>query len=160
VLCVTSGLGAGRPSCSGVTGGSLHLVDRRRRVRFAPFCCWELALTRAGRSERKHVFTLLLPGLNCQCDRRWLLLPSVGTSLKRRPLSDVASVNGGNALTGVTCATTRPSVQSSVRTEYVYRASHVRFIFEFLLYATKNTNYADHLIPFIMFFNLVINVGM
>jgi hypothetical protein len=42
----------------------------------------------------------------------------------------------------------------------VYRASHVRFISEFLLYATKNTNYADHLIPFIMCFNLVINVGM
>jgi hypothetical protein len=41
-----------------------------------------------------------------------------------------------------------------------YRASHVRFISEFLLYATKNTNYADHLIPFIMCFNLVINVGM
>jgi hypothetical protein len=31
-----------------------------------------------------------------------------------------------------------------------YRASHVRFISEFILYATKNTNYADHLIPFIM----------
>jgi hypothetical protein len=42
----------------------------------------------------------------------------------------------------------------------LYRASHVRFISEFILYATKNTNYADHLIPFIMCFNLVINVGM
>jgi hypothetical protein len=31
-----------------------------------------------------------------------------------------------------------------------YRASHIRFISEFILYATKNTNYADHLIPFIM----------
>jgi hypothetical protein len=41
-----------------------------------------------------------------------------------------------------------------------YRASHVRFISEFILYATKNTNYADNLIPFIMCFNLVINVGM
>jgi hypothetical protein len=41
-----------------------------------------------------------------------------------------------------------------------YRASHIRFISEFILYATKNTNYADHLIPFIMCFNLVINVGM
>jgi hypothetical protein len=42
----------------------------------------------------------------------------------------------------------------------LYRASHVRFISEFVLYATKNTNYADHLIPFIMCFNLVINVGI
>jgi hypothetical protein len=41
---------------------------------------------------------------------------------------------------------------------HLYRASHVRFISEFLLYATKNTNYADHLIPFIMCFNLVIKV--
>jgi hypothetical protein len=32
----------------------------------------------------------------------------------------------------------------------LYRASHIRFISEFILYATKNTNYADHLIPFIM----------
>jgi hypothetical protein len=32
----------------------------------------------------------------------------------------------------------------------IYRASHIRFISEFILYATKNTNYADHLIPFIM----------
>jgi hypothetical protein len=41
-----------------------------------------------------------------------------------------------------------------------YRASHIRFISEFILYATKNTNYADHLIPFIMCFYLVIHVGM
>jgi hypothetical protein len=33
---------------------------------------------------------------------------------------------------------------------FPYRASHIRFISEFILYATKNTNYADHLIPFIM----------
>jgi hypothetical protein len=32
----------------------------------------------------------------------------------------------------------------------VYRASHIRFISEFILYATKNTNYADNLIPFII----------
>jgi hypothetical protein len=32
----------------------------------------------------------------------------------------------------------------------LYRASHIRFISEFILYATKNTNDADHLIPFIM----------
>jgi hypothetical protein len=32
----------------------------------------------------------------------------------------------------------------------VYRASHIRLISEFILYATKNTNDADHLIPFIM----------
>jgi hypothetical protein len=32
----------------------------------------------------------------------------------------------------------------------VYRASHIGFISEFILYATKNTNYTDHLIPFIM----------
>jgi hypothetical protein len=31
-----------------------------------------------------------------------------------------------------------------------YRASHIRLISEFILYATKNTNDADHLIPFIM----------
>jgi hypothetical protein len=41
-----------------------------------------------------------------------------------------------------------------------YRASHIRLISEFILYATKNTNDADHLIPFIMRFNLGINVGM
>jgi ferredoxin-fold anticodon binding domain-containing protein len=32
---------------------------------------------------------------------------------------------------------------------YKYRASHIRLISEFILYATKNTN-DDHLIPFIM----------
>jgi hypothetical protein len=31
-----------------------------------------------------------------------------------------------------------------------YRVSHIRLISEFILYATKNTNDADHLIPFIM----------
>jgi hypothetical protein len=41
-----------------------------------------------------------------------------------------------------------------------YRASHISLISEFILYATKNTNDADHLIPFIMRFNLVINLGM
>jgi hypothetical protein len=42
----------------------------------------------------------------------------------------------------------------------LYRASHIRVISEFILYATKNTNDADYLVPFIMRFNLVINVGM
>jgi hypothetical protein len=32
----------------------------------------------------------------------------------------------------------------------LYRASHIRFIPEFILYATKNTDNADSLIPFIM----------
>jgi hypothetical protein len=32
----------------------------------------------------------------------------------------------------------------------LYRASHIRVISEFILYATKNTNDADYLIPFIM----------
>jgi hypothetical protein len=32
----------------------------------------------------------------------------------------------------------------------LYRAGHVRHISEFILYATKNTNDADHLIPIIM----------
>jgi hypothetical protein len=32
----------------------------------------------------------------------------------------------------------------------IYRASHIRFISEFILYATKNTDDADSLIPFIM----------
>jgi hypothetical protein len=32
----------------------------------------------------------------------------------------------------------------------IYRASHIRVISEFILYATKNTNDADYLIPFIM----------
>jgi hypothetical protein len=31
-----------------------------------------------------------------------------------------------------------------------YRAGHVRVISDVILYATKNTNDADHLIPFIM----------
>jgi hypothetical protein len=31
-----------------------------------------------------------------------------------------------------------------------YRASHIRVISEFILYATKNSNDADYLIPFIM----------
>jgi hypothetical protein len=33
---------------------------------------------------------------------------------------------------------------------HTYRASHIRVISEFILYATKNTNDADYLIPFIM----------
>jgi hypothetical protein len=33
---------------------------------------------------------------------------------------------------------------------WIYRASHIRLISEFILYATKNTNDADHLIPFKM----------
>jgi hypothetical protein len=32
----------------------------------------------------------------------------------------------------------------------LYRASHIRLISKFILYATKNTNDAGHLIPFIM----------
>jgi hypothetical protein len=32
----------------------------------------------------------------------------------------------------------------------LYRASHIRLISEFILYATKSTNDADYLIPFIM----------
>jgi hypothetical protein len=32
----------------------------------------------------------------------------------------------------------------------IYRANHIRLISEFILYATKNTNDADYLIPFIM----------
>jgi hypothetical protein len=34
--------------------------------------------------------------------------------------------------------------------DHMYRASHIRFISEFILYATNNTNDADSLIPFIM----------
>jgi hypothetical protein len=41
-----------------------------------------------------------------------------------------------------------------------YRASHIRLTSESTLHATKNTNDADHLIPFIMRLNLGINVGM
>jgi hypothetical protein len=32
----------------------------------------------------------------------------------------------------------------------IYRANHIRLISEFIFYATKNTNDADYLIPFIM----------
>jgi hypothetical protein len=34
--------------------------------------------------------------------------------------------------------------------KFLYRASHIRLISEFILYATKNTNDADHLTQFIM----------
>jgi hypothetical protein len=52
----------------------------------------------------------------CQCDGRWLLLPSVGSSLKGRPLSDVASVSRGHVLTEVTTTvTTGPLERSSCR---------------------------------------------
>jgi hypothetical protein len=51
-------------------------------------------------------------------------------------------------------------VRESFESKCTYRASHIRLISEFVLYATKNTNYADHLIPFIMWFYLVIHVGM
>jgi hypothetical protein len=41
-------------------------------------------------------------------------------------------------------------IHHPVVSEIVYRASHIRFISEFILYATKNTDDADSLIPFIM----------
>jgi hypothetical protein len=44
----------------------------------------------------------------------------------------------------------KPTGKTSYSNLQLYRASHIRFISEFILYATKNTNYADHLIPFIM----------
>jgi hypothetical protein len=38
----------------------------------------------------------------------------------------------------------------NLRVTNIYKANHIRLISEFILYATKNTNDADHLIPFIM----------
>jgi hypothetical protein len=42
------------------------------------------------------------------------------------------------------------NMSRSLRKFRIYRASHIRVISEFILYATKNTNDADYLIPFIM----------
>jgi hypothetical protein len=51
--------------------------------------------------------------------------------------------------TGINQTLTVPN-PDFVRSQRKYRASHIRFISEFILFATKNTDATDSLIPFIM----------